>query len=70
MTSGQDLHTTQVKSFNQLVGAEAADLAAMLECQAFAIEDLLRKTIDESKPVVMATGIQTSVKVAANLLQT
>ncbi|MFO0117741.1 MAG: hypothetical protein ACK521_09065 [bacterium] len=49
--------------------AENADLAAMLECQAFAIEDLLRKNIDESKPLIMTTGIQTSVKVAANLMQ-
>lgn len=41
----------------------------MLECQAFAIEDLLKKSVDVYKPMQTATGIQTSVKVAANLMQ-
>jgi hypothetical protein len=42
----------------------------MIECQAFAIEDLLKKHVDMGQPLMTVTGIQTSVKVAANLMQT
>ena len=65
-----DLHTTQtqIKSFIQ-PGPEANDLAAMLECQAFAIEDLIKKTDVHNKPSLIGTGILTSVKVAANLVE-
>jgi hypothetical protein len=55
------------KSF--VLGAEAGDLAAMLECQAFAIEDLLKSHVDVDKLVFAGTAITTSVKVAANLME-